>query len=146
MSLLQEMQQHGLADCEFNRTLTGDQTMKTNELTNAALDWAVAKCEFGGCEDWDGTLEGVDAISDMQGGTFNPSTDWEQGGAIIEREMITVECFYEESIWHAWTPAPEQPRDAHGYGETPLIAAMRCYVASKLGDEVEVPDELIDYA
>ena len=30
----------------------------------------------------------------------------------------------------------------HGRGPTPLIAAMRCYVASKLGDEVEVPDEL----
>jgi hypothetical protein len=29
------------------------------------------------------------------------------------------------------------------YGPTPLIAAMRCYVASKLGDEVEVPDELL---
>ena len=28
------------------------------------------------------------------------------------------------------------------FGPTPLIAAMRCYVASKLGDEVEVPEEL----
>jgi hypothetical protein len=28
-------------------------------------------------------------------------------------------------------------------GTTPLIAAMRCYVASKLGDEVEIPVELI---
>lgn len=27
-------------------------------------------------------------------------------------------------------------------GPTPLIAAMRCYVASKLGDEVEIPEEL----
>jgi hypothetical protein len=108
--------------------------MKTNELTGAALDWAVAKCE--------GTLHDDGSVSDY----FQPSVDWEQGGAIIEREMITVECFYGESIWHAWTPAPEQPREAHGYGETPLIAAMRCYVASKLGDEVEVPDELIDYA
>jgi hypothetical protein len=29
-----------------------------------------------------------------------------------------------------------------GTGSTPLIAAMRCYVASKLGDEVEIPKEL----
>ena len=28
------------------------------------------------------------------------------------------------------------------YGPTPLIAAMRCYVASKLGEEVEIPEEL----
>jgi len=108
--------------------------MKTNELTGAALDWAVAKCE--------GTLHDDGSVSDY----YQPSVDWEQGGAIIEREMITVECFYEESTWHAWTPAPEQPRDAHGYGETPLVAAMRCYVASKIGDEIEVPEELLDFA
>jgi hypothetical protein len=33
-----------------------------------------------------------------------------------------------------------------GYGHTPLIAAMRCYVASKLGDEVEIPQELLGEA
>jgi hypothetical protein len=27
-------------------------------------------------------------------------------------------------------------------GPTPLIAAMRCYVASKLGDEIEIPENL----
>jgi hypothetical protein len=31
----------------------------------------------------------------------------------------------------------------NGYGITPLIAAMRCYVASKLGDEVEIPAGLL---
>ncbi len=30
-----------------------------------------------------------------------------------------------------------------GMGPTPLIAAMRCYVASKLGDEVDIPEELL---
>jgi len=39
MSLLQEMQQHGLADCEFNRTLVGDQTMSCKiEFPNFILD------------------------------------------------------------------------------------------------------------
>jgi hypothetical protein len=28
------------------------------------------------------------------------------------------------------------------YGPTPLVAAMRCYVASRLGAEVEIPDQL----
>jgi hypothetical protein len=111
--------------------------MKTNELTGAALDWAVTKCELP--KEWSG-------VEIVLGEDTDYSTDWRLGGAIIEREMITVECFYEESTWHAWTPAPEQPRDAHGYGETPLVAAMRCYVASKLGDQVEVPDELISHA
>jgi hypothetical protein len=36
----------------------------------------------------------------------------------------------------------DEVRLPRGYGPTPLIAAMRCYVASKLGDEVELPEEL----
>ena len=28
------------------------------------------------------------------------------------------------------------------HGPNPLIAVMRCYVASKLGDEVNIPEEL----
>jgi len=39
---------------------------------------------------------------------------------------------YAEADWHL-----------HTEGTTPLIAAMRCYVASKLGDEVDIPTELI---
>jgi len=38
--------------------------------------------------------------------------------------------------------ADENDPIIHGKGPTPLIAAMRCYVASKLGDEVEIPQEL----
>ena len=33
--------------------------------------------------------------------------------------------------------------DSGYYGTTPLIAAMRSFVASKLGDEVEIPEELM---
>ena len=32
---------------------------------------------------------------------------------------------------------------AHAEGKTPLIAAMRCYVESKLGSEVDIPEELL---
>ena len=35
---------------------------------------------------------------------------------------------------------------AESTGHTPLIAAMRCYVASRLGYEVEVPEELMEAA
>ncbi len=116
--------------------------MKTFELSGVQLDWAVAKCEFEGCEDWDGTLSGVDAVSDMQGGTFNPSTDWAQGGPIIEREKICVstDAF---GAWMAWIyDGLEMVGIEHG--PTPLVAAMRCYVASRLGDEVEIPDDLLE--
>jgi len=100
--------------------------MKVSELQGAALDWAVAKCEgdTGNINEWlsvytDGT------------GDEHYSTDWAQGGPIIEREGI--------ALLPTWTA--ERPGFSAD-GPTPLIAAMRCYVASQLGDEIEIPEEL----
>ncbi len=117
--------------------------MKTAELTGPALDWAVAKCEFDGAEDWDGTLEGIDSVSDLNGGRYRPSTDWEQGGPIIEREGITVSK--DDGGWAAYFREKLFEDDGSEFwrnGPTPLIAAMRCYSASKLGDDVTLPLEL----
>jgi hypothetical protein len=101
--------------------------MKTSELTGAALDWAVAKCEGLRFEEWE---------------TWgNYSTDWAQGGPIIEREAIQITPDEYKGTWTAYMTNGGEPYE--GTGPTPLIAAMRCYVASKLGDEVEIPEELI---
>lgn len=105
-------------------------TMKTSELIGAALDWAVAQATGFDNGDW---------LPDY-------STEWCHGGAIIEREQINIVLHYSGKYWQA---ASEEWMLTDGYpsvGETPLIAAMRCYVESELGDEVEVPDELINYA
>ena len=96
--------------------------IKTSELTGAALDWAVAK------------IEGLQWASWNRDGWTN---DWAQGGPIIEREGITIWAF-DDVTWRAQLDTATDPLEA----PTPLIAAMRCYVASKLGDEVEVPEEL----
>ena len=101
--------------------------MKTSELTGAALDWAVAQAEGKTWAVW----RFVKWHSD---GDLNYSTDWAQGGAIIERECISLFNCYGDSEWSASTEGYEQQ------GTTPLIAAMRCYVASKLGDEVQIPE------
>jgi hypothetical protein len=94
----------------------------TSELEGAALDWAVGKA--GG---WHRD--------------YPYSTDWVFGGPIIERERINTldhgsswNCFYSRGprVGQRWS------------GPTPLIAAMRCFVSSKLGDTVEVPDELME--
>ena len=109
--------------------------IKTSELTGAALDWSVAKCE------------GVDAartvnVFDFGEYYYNPSTDWSQGGPIIEREGIFVRP-KTTGGWRCWIyDGKGEGIKFDQHGPTPLIAAMRCYVVSKLGDEVEIPEEL----
>lgn len=118
--------------------------MKTAELTGAALDWAVAKIENPDWSDEDCVIN-VTTFDEYTGTICNYSTDWAQGGPIIECEVISL--IFLGDHWVASTPNPEAKlgdgRDPlEAYGPTPLIAAMRCYVASKLGDEVEIPEEL----
>lgn len=125
--------------------------MKTNELTGAALDWAVAKCNGRGIE-FDDPRDPwltLDGIADQPLHSYTPSTDWAQGGPIIEREKIDL--FTEKGTPESWCASVARDQNGrrlvgwrlHQYGPTPLIAAMRCYVASRLGDEVEVPEELL---
>jgi len=105
--------------------------MKTSELTGAALDWIVDNLENVknyGIKDW------LEQRPYTNKGRY--STDWAQGGPIIEREKIDV--LYEHDL--RWVAVPQ--KGIESYGPTPLIAAMRCYVASKLGDEIELPTEL----
>ena len=93
-----------------------------------SLDWAVAMCA---------------GLSHKLHGHIPYSTDWAQGGPIIEREGISIVLDWDvvgEFLWGA--TRIEQSVVSQAEGTTPLIAAMRCYVASKLGDEVEIPDEL----
>jgi hypothetical protein len=112
--------------------------MKTTELTGVALDWAVATAERIAFEFDCGAL--IINGSDY----YCPSEDWAQGGAIIEREEIELtRGSPDANEWVATIDLFEGDvmRESQS-GETPLIAAMRCYVASKLGDEVEIPEEL----
>jgi hypothetical protein len=101
--------------------------MKTNELTGAALDWAVAQCE------------GVSVRNGFDDNCPEYSINWSQGGPIIERWMIDCDTY--RYGWRAARHVSTTP--TYGYGPTLLIAAMRCYVASKLGDEVDAPAELL---
>ena len=104
--------------------------IKTQDLTGEALDLAVAECV------------GLNLyVARLQ--RFSPSTNWAQGGPIIEREEI----FLAKSILGGWTGSimthDERVRCTMHEGPTPLIAAMRCYVASKLGEELDIPEELV---
>ena len=106
--------------------------IKTSDLSGAEMDWAVAKCE------------GTARIFNLhEVGRLHYSTDWSVGGPILERELI--ETSPAGSVWRATPDRANYPNnDAPWFfGPTPLIAAMRCFVASKLGDEVDVPEELL---
>jgi hypothetical protein len=105
--------------------------IKTSQLSGIPLNWAVAKCEGNIWVDDDGELLGSHV-------GLNYSTDWAQSGPIIERERISIN---REVLAHEWLACSYYNRIAIS-GETPLIAAMRCYVASKLGDKVEIPKEM----
>ena len=119
--------------------------MKTNELTGAALDWAVAKCEGAYNPSVDTDIDGTKRVN--YGGMYPEwSTDWAQGGPIIEREEIGIKRNSPCSDGRQWEASPSITAKGAGgkwgYGPTPLIAAMRCYVTGKLGDEVDIPEEL----
>ncbi len=119
--------------------------MKTAELTGAALDWAV--CEAAGMLKAYPQFRSGKAFLKVWGVAKNthlhPSTNWSQGGPVIEREGISPKHWGEDwdTPWSAAKTTGHYEGDLH-FGSTPLIAAMRCYVASKLGDEIEIPEEL----
>lgn len=126
--------------------------IKTSELIGAKLDWAVAKAS--GAEGLRVTDNGsVCCVYKLQCGSgcwtgyYEPSTDWSQGGPLIERFKVWLSPPVDGCEPFGW--------DSEIYGEdgatiayqdgcaTPLIAAMRAIVADKLGEEIEVPEELV---
>lgn len=120
--------------------------VKTSDLIGPALDWAVAKCEGRDYHSHECTYATDGSGKVWTAGTCQSedrySTDWSQGGPIIEREKIDIR--WVESNW----------REIEGcwagtymtkirYARTPLIAAMRCLVVTTLGDEVDIPSALL---
>ena len=102
--------------------------IKVSEATNIQLNWLVTM-----------------AIGEYKPTAVpNYTTDWAQGGPIIEREKITTDYDYNGPglAWVCRSFDVDGNALQRQYGTTPLIAAMRCYVASKLGDKVEIPGEL----
>ncbi len=116
--------------------------VNVSNLTGAALDWAVAKCEYD-------DLAALNIQYPERAKHYpkvSPSTNWSQGGPIIDREDITWSMNMDPEH------GPMTRYRAFSYrfgsdksidGPTKLIAAMRCYCCSKLGDEVDVPEVLL---
>lgn len=110
--------------------------IKTSELSDVVLDWAVTTIEEPealryGVGDWREQRR-----SGRGEYPHRYHQNWNQGGPIIERERIDLQWVERKGSGPVW-------RTFHADGPTPLVAAMRCFVASRLGDEVDVPEELI---
>lgn len=122
--------------------------VKVSEASGPVLDWMVAKREDKLGERTQASnfaqlCKERGGVAFTHGRVYSPSTDWAQGGPIIDRMMR------DGLRLTGYTCLPTDPTSCQAQiksivtgGPTALIAAMRCYVASKLGEEVEVPDEL----
>ena len=131
--------------------------VKTADLIGPAIDWAVGtalELPVEVCQIFQyGRPNGKHYISigetDKDGAEvdFVPSKEWAQGGPIIEREELGLKRNAPCSQGREWEASPSITAKGAGgkwgYGPTPLLAAMRCFVASRLGDEVDVPEELL---
>lgn len=70
-------------------------------------------------------------------GMFQPSTDWQHGGYVIQRYKVGIAPHEEE--WYAdmeLLTRKDGSAAEYAYGPTPLIAAARCIVRSVYGDRV----------
>ena len=128
--------------------------MKTSELIGPALDWAVSTALHHKPEKdfhshgmtWNGWWETA-AYIDTKPNEYRRvprySTDWSQGGPIIERELINLNNpFGQNHDNEEWVATWKFGGFEEYLGPTPLIAAMRCYCCAKLGEFVDIPEEL----
>jgi hypothetical protein len=80
------------------------------------------------------------------GHVFAPSTDWAQGGPILTCEHISRTIDH-SGLWIAYRTdgytEGDEGKKWMQCDRSELVAGLRCYVASELGDEVDVPEELI---
>jgi len=119
--------------------------MKTAELNGIALDYAVTLIENPdalkyGVDDWRQRRKYETKNGEF---LFRWASSWAQAGSIIEREGIGIapkEFVYSGEIWLAMLFNGSN----ESQGPTPLIAAMRAYVTECIGDEIDIPTELME--
>lgn len=127
--------------------------VKTLYLKGPALDWAVALAEgyfTTNGQDlsyWESPA-GVAHFLAMRSNEEHvidwtrASSDWSYAGLIIERERITI-IDTNHGFWGARPKLNFDKTSVESFATTALAAAMICYVQSKIGLEINVPNELL---
>ena len=131
--------------------MTGLIEVKTRDLSSEALAWAVAKAEglavhleppqYG--NPWRVFVR-CDGEVTTRLERYNPQDDWSMGGLLIEKYAAMVRGFPNQ-MYATLAIARVRINGALAWrsGQTPLVALSRAIVASKLGDTVQVPKELM---
>jgi hypothetical protein len=111
----------------------------TSELTGMLLNWAVAKCD--GYTDFEFFPTTGSITSRQKNGltvTHEYSTNLAQGGLLIEREK-----FDSINYVNGMQAFCANLNGVHAYGPTLLTAITRCFVVSRHGSEIDIPDDVI---
>lgn len=130
--------------------------METKELTGSALDWAVCialgwRRSLDPLEDcgWRGepAFEGDDVGALMAGSEFSPSTNWAHGGPLIDEFNVSTVLMGEPLTWTGIIGVEFDAGNnltglIESTGSTPLIASCRAIVQSKLGRQIDIPEDL----
>lgn len=112
-----------------------------SEATGSVLDWLVGEAEFRRFQAQGSSVKAWVLEDHKKGLRTDPySTSWAHGGPIIEREELVLDLNGKDG-WVS-IQLSDEGSGFEEFGPTPLISAMRCYVASKFGEEAEVPDGL----
>jgi len=119
--------------------------IKVVEATNLQLDWLVVRAlQVSGVESYIFYSPKLGAMyNSATDQVYRPTTDLAQGGSILfgarieirYHDVIVAGIWYRDGIGR-----DEQLHKATG--PTELVAGLRCYVISVLGEEVEIPKEL----
>jgi Protein of unknown function (DUF2591) len=131
--------------------------MKKIDLTQSSakqLDWLVATCLGLGLHKdellgghikqgwWVSGLNPADLNDWTPLSQYQSTTNLAVFGPILKAERIGIEPWGPDRTWLAQIYNDAGRVLFRQYGDEPFVAAMRCYVASELGDEVDVPDDL----
>ena len=117
--------------------------IKTAQLIGVALDWAVAKCEGFKYELYEHNRKKWEN-GPYRPRHWQPSTDWSQGGPLLNQHKIS-RTINHSGLWIAYAGYTLNDEQRHMQCDrSELVAGLRCLVALNLGDEVDVPDELVE--
>jgi len=116
--------------------------IKTATATGVTLNWLVAKAKNTLFPLGSVVLDQKQLLVSDEFVVYTPSTNWNQAGPIIADWRVCTDIGH-DGVWLAWVKQNyEDKPEFMQSGPTLLIAAMRTFVTSRLGREVDVPEEL----